>query len=215
MKNFTKMPARIPATAVGRLSIYLRTIEKSKQAKIQTISSSQLAEQSGVNPSQVRKDLAYFGQFGKRGAGYKIDSLLTNLKKILGVNKNWDIVLIGVGNLGSALLAYPGFKKEGFKISAAFDNNLLKIGKRLERIQVQDVEKIDEFLKKEKIRIGIIATPAKEAQNVADRLINGGVKAILNFAPITISAPRGIKVMDVDLTVCLENLVFHLTHNRK
>jgi redox-sensing transcriptional repressor len=209
------MPARIPATGVGRLSIYLRTIEKLKQAKMHTVSSSQLAKQSGVNPAQVRKDLTYFGQFGKRGAGYSIDSLIKNLKRILGVNRNWDIVLVGAGNLGSALLAYPGFKKEGFKISAAFDNNLLKVGKRFERIQIQDIETIDEFLKKEKIRIGIIATPAKEAQDVADRLIRGGVKAILNFAPITISAPRGVKVMDVDLTVCLESLAFYLTHRKQ
>ncbi|HIE43730.1 MAG TPA: redox-sensing transcriptional repressor Rex [Candidatus Omnitrophica bacterium] len=209
------MSAKIPASTIDRLSVYLRVAEQLRQAKMKTVSSSQLAEHSGVNSAQVRKDLAYFGQFGKRGEGYRTTSLLKNLKKILGVNRNWDVVLVGVGNLGSALLAYPGFKKEGFRICAAFDNNLLKIGKRLEEVQIQDIEKIEEFLKREKIRIGIIATPAEEAQSIADKLIKGGVKAILNFAPAALNVSEDIKVKNVDLSRELEMLSYFLAKKKK
>lgn len=205
---------KIPNSAVERLSIYLRTLEKLRREETKTVSSLQLAELSGANPAQLRKDLAYFGQFGVRGKGYEIKSLLKNLRKILGVNRNWKTVLVGIGNLGSALLAYPEFKEEGFEITGAFDNNLLKVGKKMEGIKIQDIGNVEEFLKKEKVKIGIIATPAEAAQDVADRLINGGVKAILNFAPVALNVSEGIKIKNVDLSRELESLSYFLVKKK-
>jgi len=206
------MPARIPTTTVGRLSIYLRALKELDKEKMTTVSSFQLSQKAGINPAQLRKDLAYFGQFGKKGKGYEVIPLLKKLQEILGVDRNWEVVLVGVGNLGSALLAYPGFRGEDFRIRAAFDNNLLKIGKELEGIQIQDVKEIGGFIKKHQIRLGIIAVPASNAQEVADSLIASGVEAILNFSPTSISVSEKVKLINVDLSVCLENLAFYLTH---
>ena len=158
------MQWKIPASTIERLSIYLRTLEKLRTEGIKTVSSSQLANLSGLNAAQLRKDLAYFGQFGVRGSGYDIKSLLKNLRKILGLNRNWKAVLVGIGNLGSALLAYPEFKEDGFEIVGAFDSNSRKIGRKLEGLQVKNIEKVESFLKKEKIKIGIVATPAEAAR---------------------------------------------------
>lgn len=208
------MPWKIPVSTIDRLSIYMRTLEKLRLDGMKTISSLQLAELSGVNSAQLRKDLAYFGQFGTRGRGYDIKSLLQNLKKILGVDKKWKMVLIGVGNLGSALLAYPEFKEEGFEVVGAFDNSFSKVGKKLEGIKIQDIDKVEAFLKREKIKIGIITTPVGVAQEIADRLIKGGVKAILNFSPVSLNIPKDIKVKNVNLSKELESLSYFLVNKR-
>ncbi|MFH1548546.1 MAG: redox-sensing transcriptional repressor Rex [Candidatus Omnitrophota bacterium] len=214
MKNFTKMTWKIPASTIDRLSIYMRALDKLGLDGMETVSSLQLAELSGVNSAQLRKDLAYFGQFGTRGRGYEIKSLLQNLRKILGVDKKWKTVLIGIGNLGSALLAYPEFKEEGFEVVGAFDNSFSKVGKKLEGIKIQEIDKVEAFLKIEKIKIGIITTPATVAQEVADSLVKGGVKAILNFAPVSLNVAKGIKVKNVDLSKELESLSYFLTHKK-
>jgi len=192
----------------------MRALDKLGLDGMETVSSLQLAELSGVNSAQLRKDLAYFGQFGTRGRGYEIKSLLQNLRKILGVDKKWKTVLIGIGNLGSALLAYPEFKEEGFEVVGAFDNSFSKVGKKLEGIKIQEIDKVEAFLKIEKIKIGIITTPATVAQEVADSLVKGGVKAILNFAPVSLNVAKGIKVKNVDLSKELESLSYFLTHKK-
>ena len=138
--------------------------------------------------------------------------MLKKLQGILGVDRKWDVVLVGVGNLGSALLAYPGFKEEGFRICAAFDNDLLKTGKILEGVEIRDIDSIGDFIQEQKIRLAIMAVPASSAQKVADRLTASGVKGILNFSPVNISVPEKVKVINVDLSVCLEGLSFCLTH---
>lgn len=195
---------------MGRLSIYLRILEKLSFAEF--ISSFQLAKEAGVNPAQVRKDLAYFGQFGRRKIGYKTRELSKNLKKILGVDRTWDVVLVGVGNLGSALLGYLRFRKEGFNICAAFDNDPAKIGKKFNGIEVKDIKEIEDFLKRRKVKIGIIAVPPEEAQEIAEILIKNGIEAILNFSSASISVPKTAKVTNIDFTSGLENLTFYLTH---
>ncbi len=208
------MAWKIPVSTIDRLSAYMRALDKLRLDGMETVSSLQLAELSGVNSAQLRKDLAYFGQFGMRGIGYEIESLLKSLKKILGVDRKWKIVLIGIGNLGSALLAYPQFKEEGFEVVGAFDNSAGKIGKKLKKVKIRDIKKIEEFLKKERIQIGIVATPAEVAQEVADRLVKGGVKAILNFAPVSLNVAKGIKVKNVDLSKELESLSYFLTKKK-
>jgi len=199
---------RVPEATVERLSIYLRRIKGLTDEKV--LPSQELAELVGTSDAQVRKDLAYFGEFGIPGQGYPVEKLKQEISHILGVDRIWWVALVGLGNLGAALLAYPGFKQQGFKIKVAFDNDLSKIGKIWQGVKIQDVEKIPQVVSKQEIKIGIITTPAKAAQEVADRLIKGGVKAILNFAPTRILVPECIKLSNVDLSIELEALSYFL-----
>jgi len=199
---------RVPEATVERLSIYLRSIRNLDDERV--LPSQELADLVGTSDGQVRKDLAYFGEFGVPGQGYRVGKLKQEISSILGVNRTWWIALVGIGNLGVALLAYPGFKRQGFKIKAAFDNDLSKIGKVWQRVRIQDVEKIPQVLSKQEIKMGIITTPAGAAQEVANKLVEGGVKAILNFAPARILAPEGVKLRNVDLSIELEALSYFL-----
>ncbi len=199
---------RVPEATVERLSIYLRSI-RNLDDKI-VLPSQGLADLVGTSDGQVRKDLAYFGEFGVPGQGYWVGKLKQEISSILGVNRTWWIAMVGIGNLGVALLAYPGFKRQGFKIKAAFDNDLSKIGKLWQRVRIQDVEKIPQVISKQEIKIGIITTPAGVAQEVANKLVEGGVKAILNFAPARILTPEGVKLRNVDLSIELEALSYFL-----
>ena len=184
-------------------------MEKEGQA---STSSYEIGEKADILDTQVRKDLSLFGQFGVTGRGYKINNLKGKIEEIIGKDSVWKIAVIGVGNLGSALLAYPGFRAECFKISLAFDNDASKIGKKIEGVEIHDIEEIEMFLKKNNIKIGIIATPPQEAQKAVNRLIKAGIKALLNFAPVSISVLQDIKIIDIDLTARLESLAFYLTH---
>ena len=199
---------RVPEATVERLSIYLRSI-RNLDDKI-VLPSQGLADLVGTSDGQVRKDLAYFGELGVPGQGYWVGKLKQEISSILGVNRTWWIAMVGIGNLGVALLAYPGFKRQGFKIKAAFDNDLSKIGKLWQRVRIQDVEKIPQVISKQEIKIGIITTPAGVAQEVANKLVEGGVKAILNFAPARILTPEGVKLRNVDLSIELEALSYFL-----
>jgi len=200
---------KIPEVTVERLSIYLRAIKKFREDEI--LSSQGLAELVGTSDGQVRKDLAYFGEFGVPGQGYKVSKLIEEISHILGLDKDQRITLVGVGKLGSALLGYPGFKSKGFKIKAAFDNDPSKVGKTWQGVTIQNVQKIPRFVSQERIQIGIITTPAAAAQEVADKLVEGGVKGILNFAPTRIVVPDHIKLRNVDLAIQLEGLSYFLT----
>jgi len=192
------------------LSVYSRFLEQVDRRGIVTISSGEIAEGVGVSPAQVRKDLAYFGEFGTRGVGYNVKDLLKHTLKILGLNGKWSVVVIGAGNLGSALVSYRGFRERGFNIVGVFDNDLTKIGKRLMDLEVMGPEKLNETIKEHNVKIGILTVPAGAAQDATNRLVNAGVKAILNFAPTVLSVPDDVEVRDIDLSTRLEILTFHL-----
>lgn len=200
---------KIPAVVIPRLSLYYRVLLDSRRPDF--ISSEEIAELSGFTAAQVRKDLAYFGQFGTPSKGYPVEELRQAIVKILGTDKEWNVALVGVGNLGSALLSYKGFGRLGFKIRCAFDNDLRKIGKNLEGITVQDISELASALKKENIRIAIMTVPAEAAQAVVDVLVKAGVGAILNFAPVRVASPIGVEVLNIDLSIELEKLAYFLS----
>lgn len=208
---------KIPEGAISRLFVYLREIAQLARLNIHTISSAELGERVNLSDAQVRKDLGYFGQFGTSGAGYDTVELKAALEKILGKDKTWNVAVIGAGQLGSALLAYPGFKERGLNIVAAFDADARKTGKRIKELSVQPLEDLPKTIKEAKISIGIISVPAQDAQEVADKLIKSGVECILNFAPATLSVPENVKVKNVDLSRELETLSYFLVNktNRK
>ena len=204
--------SKIPAATITRLSLYSRNLEELVAEDIKVVSSEKLAERCGVNSAQIRKDLAYFGEFGVRGVGYYVRDLLFEIKKILGLNKEWKLCLVGIGNLGSALIAHENFARQGYQFVAAFDNDRHKIGKKLPNgLVVNHIDRLPEIQGYANIEVGVISTPANRAQEVANRLIEVNIRAILNFAPIHIQVPSGYCVENVDFTVKLDNLAYHLT----
>jgi redox-sensing transcriptional repressor len=202
-------PMKIPEKTVTRLSIYLRCLEELEADGVASVSSRQLAERFGLNSAQVRKDLAYFGQFGVRGLGYYIAELKHNLERILGLKQDWEVALVGVGNLGSALIAYKGFQARGFKIGLAFDADPAKVGQLVGDVQITEIAKLVQTVRRKKVKIAVLAVPAAAAQSVADLLVEAGVTAILNFAPAQLTVAEGVKVQNVDLSVLLKTLSYH------
>jgi len=205
----------IPDPTVARLPQYLRTFAAFGQKKTSVISSKELAAASGINPSQVRKDLAYFGQFGQRGIVYDVKILDSKMREILGLHKAWRIALVGAGNLGMALLQYGGFAKAGFKVEAAFDMDPSKVGWELEGVRIWPTPAIRQVVREKKIEIGIIAVPASQAQRVAEELVDAGVRAILNFAPCLLTIPKSVLVRSVDLASELEHLTYFLEKSKR
>jgi len=205
---------KIPEATIIRLSVYSRYLAQVDRRGVVTISSGEIADGSGVSPAQVRKDLAYFGEFGTRGVGYNVKDLYWHIIKILGLNNTWSVVIIGAGNLGTALSMYRGFRERNFRVVGIFDNAPHKIGYRLNGIEVYPVERLKEVIEREKAQIAIIAVPAEEAQNVANELSQTSIKGILNFAPRVLSVPSHIELRNVDLSVNLELLTFNLTFRR-
>lgn len=201
---------KIPEATIVRLSVYSRYLELAEKRGIITISSGEIAEGVGVSPAQVRKDLAYFGEFGTRGVGYNVKDLLRHTLKILGLSHDWPTVLVGAGNLGSALISYRGFRERGFNIIGVFDNDLTKIGKRLLNLEVLAIDELPRVIRERNARIGILAVPSASAQSVTDMMVNAGTRAILNFAPKPIAVPEDVEVRNVDLSVKLEILTFNL-----
>ena len=205
----------IPSVTINRLSIYHRCLEKiletQKEEDLKIVPSFKIEEMTGINSAQIRKDLAYFGEFGKRGLGYPLIDLNRELKKILGLDKKWSVIIAGAGNLGKALIKYKGFQKKGFTIKGIFDNNPSKIGKKLGHIFIYDIKEIEKIIQAENINIGILVIPADSAQEVADKMVAGGIKAILNFAPIHIFLPPEIKIHNVDLSIEFEGLTYYLS----
>jgi len=209
--------SKIPEATIRRLSRYSRCLEQMEEKGEKVVSSAQLANKCMVNAAQVRKDLAYFGEFGIRGVGYYVKDLLSNIKRILGLNREWRMALIGVGNLGSALLSYKDFLKQNYKIVAAFDIDPPKvIGRVSEKlgkpVEILHINRLREVAKERKIEIGLIATPPSEAQGVANLLVEAEVKGILNFAPAQIIVPEGYVVRDVFFTNILDNLAYLLSN---
>ena len=204
---------KIPEATVMRLSVYSRYLMQMQEKGIETISSGEIAAGVGVVYAQVRKDLAYFGEFGTRGVGYKVSDLYGHLIKILGLNHNWNVIIIGAGKLGSALALYQGFNDRGFKVCAILDTNPDIIGRKLTDISVEPLEMLKERVNHYDIKVGIITVPAQAAQEVTDKLVEAGVKAILNFSPEVLRVPAGVMLRNVDLSVNLEVLSFNLSFN--
>lgn len=200
----------IPEPTIERLPQYLRSFADFARNQHRVISSKELATASGINPAQVRKDLAHFGQFGQRGIGYDVKTLDSKMREILGLHKSWRIALVGCGNLGTALLQYGGFSKAGFKIEAAFDVDPSKVGWELEGVRIWATPAIRQVVREKKIEIGIIAVPASQAQRVADDLVDAGIRAIVNFAPCVLTVPKSVLVRGVDLASELESLTYFL-----
>jgi len=200
----------IPNPAVRRLSLYLRQLEAFQRKDRRTISSKQLGESLGLTDAQVRKDLAYFGQFGHPGIGYRVEDLIAQVRKILGTDKTWNVLLVGAGNLGRALMAYKGFEKKGFRLAAVFDADPVKIGKKQGPFPIQPLSELSSTIGTKNIRLAIIAVPADHAQDVADQLAAAGVRGILNFAPVSITVPSEVALTAVDLAVQLEQLSFQV-----
>ncbi len=205
-------PRRIPEATVARLPLYLRSLLEVADAHIVTISSERLAEMAGVNAAKVRKDLSYLGSYGTRGVGYDVQFLLVQINRVLGLTQDWPVVIVGIGNLGHALANYKGFGARGFRIAALVDADPGKVGEIVADLPVRHLDDLPTIAAQEQIAIGIVATPAASAQEVADQLVAAGVTSILNFAPAVITVPDGISLRKVDLAVELQILSFYQQH---
>jgi redox-sensing transcriptional repressor len=200
----------IPDIVVGRLPLYLRTL-KTLAAEGQEITSSlELGARLGLTSAQIRKDLSYFGEFGKQGLGYNIPFLVEQLRRILKVDRVWEVVLVGAGDLGRAVAHYQGFRHRGFRIRMVFDSDSAKIGQTLSEYPIEDMNVLVEKVRTAKIRIAMLAVPAAAAQKVADLLVRAGVKAILNYAPTTLTVPKGITVQNIDPAARLQHMTYYL-----
>ncbi len=202
----------IADSTVRRLSAYLRFLEDFETRGLSTISSEELANRGGTTSAQVRKDLSFFGSFGKRGLGYSVPELAGRLREILGLGREWRVVIVGAGKIGAALAQYRGFRHRGFNILAAYDNNPDKIGRKVEGIPVRDIEQLEHDIQREKPDIVVLTMPGDEAQSVVDRVVKAGVKAILSFAPAQLHAPADVAIKTVNMAMELEGLSFALTN---
>jgi len=210
--------SKISESTIRRLSRYYRYLEKLEEREKKVVTSAHLAAKCMVNPNQLRKDLNFFGEFGTRGLGYHVKDLLSDIRRVLGLNKEWRIAVIGIGDLGSSLLAYNDFLRQNYKIVAAFDVDPLKvIGRVSEKlgqpVEVLHTNRIKEVAKERKIEIGLITTPSSEAQNIADMLVEAEVRGILNFAPTQITVPEGYVLKDIFFTTVLDNLAYLLSNS--
>lgn len=202
----------IPDIVIGRLPVYLRALTFLIAEGRQITSSQELGDRLGISSAQIRKDLSHFGEFGKQGTGYDIHFLYDQLRQILKVDKMWDVVLVGAGNLGKAIADYGGFRGKGFVVQAIFDDNAAKIGTPMgiDNLIVQPVEELADTIVSKGFQVGIIATPAEDAQAVARTMVDAGVKAILNYAPITLTLPANIRVQYIDPVVGLQRMTYYL-----
>jgi len=202
---------QISELTTNRLSVYLRCLNTLDGAGVRTISSQALADQFHLNAAQIRKDLAYFGEFGVRGVGYYVRDLKRHLRQILGLDQKLRVAIMGAGNLGLALADYPGFRQEGFEIAALFDTSSGKVGQQSRGgVPIHDIGELKKIVRRDSIRIAVIAVPASAAQNVLGLVVAAGIKAVLNFSPGTLAVPPEVKMKSVDLTVSLESLSFFL-----
>jgi redox-sensing transcriptional repressor len=203
---------RIADSTVRRLSIYLRFLEEFEGRGLSTVSSDELSRRGGTTSAQVRKDLSFFGSFGKRGLGYSVPELATALREILGLGREWRVIIVGAGKIGAALAQYRGFQQRGFRIVAAYDTNPAKQGERLDGVEIRSFEHLDADVARDHPDIAVLTVPAERAQAVLDRLVAAGIKAVLNFAPAQLSAPPDVTVKSVNMAMELESLSFALTN---
>ena len=215
MPRSSYRPPKIPEMTIRRLSIYARCLLQLEEDGVKSVSSQELAERFNLNSAQVRKDLAYFGEFGVRGIGYYVASLKAELQRILGLDREWAVVLVGFGNLGSALFHYKGFTRQGFKVVAIVDENPAKVGREVERVPVIASRDMAREVKARGIQIAILAVPVEAAQAVTDELVAAGIRAVLNFAPTRLRVPRDVRLNNVDLPIELETLSFYLAKSAR
>lgn len=205
------MSLDIPDVVIERLPQYLRSLRALKNRNIALVSSADLGIESGVTPAQIRKDLSYFGKFGKQGQGYNVKALTDDLTRILGLDQSWPVILAGVGRLGKAILTYPDFTPEGFFIVSAFDSDPVIVGTDVAEITIRPVEQINEYIKENNIRIAILAVPGESASDLIDQLVQSGIRAILNYAPITPKVPDNVQIQNIDPVHSLQTMTFHLS----
>jgi redox-sensing transcriptional repressor len=203
---------RIADSTVRRLSLYLRFLEESAQRGIVTISSDELARRGGTTSAQVRKDLSFFGSFGKRGLGYSVPELTDSLREILGLRREWRVIIVGAGKIGTALAQYRGFRQRGFRVIAVYDRDPKKVGTQWDSMVVRDMATIVEDIAKEEPDIAVLTTPGEEAQAVVNQLIGAGIRALLNFAPVQLQVPADVTLKNVNMAMELEGLSFALTN---
>ncbi len=208
--NNSRTRIEVPKVVVQRLPIYVRVLSQLLESKKQVISSQQLGELLQMTPAQIRKDLSYFGRFGKQGRGYNIQFLLDELRQILGIDRAWKACIVGLGRLGRAIINYPGFSPEGFEIVAAFDNDMTQYNSKLGNISVQSMEEIARTVKEKNISIGIVAVPSNQAQSVIDILVDNGITGILNYAPIAPFAPTNVVMKNIDPVLSLQSMTFYM-----
>jgi redox-sensing transcriptional repressor len=205
------MPEKaIPDIVVGRLPMYLRSLQRMAREGRQVTSSQEIGERLRISAAQIRKDLSQFGEFGKQGTGYNIPFLIEQIQKILHVDRDWETAVIGAGDIGSALVRYRGFANRGFKVKMVFDNDPDIIGVQINDIVVRDVNQLVDEIRAAGIKVAMIAVPAPQAQDVANQLIKAGVQAILNYAPISLNVPQGIHVQQIDPSIDLQRMTYYL-----
>lgn len=205
---------RISESTVSRLSVYLRILKEREAREERTISSEELARRAGTSAAQVRKDLSLFGTFGKRGLGYAVSELVGELESILGLEREWSVALVGAGKIGAALFDYQDFRRQGFFIRAVFDTDEAKVGRAWDGTMIRSDADMERVLREESIEIVIVAVPAAAAQEVVDRVVGAGVRAILNFAPTRLEVPDGVALKNVNMAVELEGLSYALANER-
>ena len=208
------LSTQIPDVVVLRLPLYVRALAQFLAIGADMVSSQQLGDHLQMTPAQIRKDLSYFGRFGKQGTGYNVRFLRDELRQILGLDRDWPACLIGVGRLGQAVVNYPGFIPEGFNIVAAFDSDPELVGKKLSSLDVQPISKLRETVQSKGITIGIVTVPASQAQTVIDYLVSAGVRAILNYAPMAPHVPANVVLRNIDPVLSLQSMTFYLLHDR-
>lgn len=200
---------RIPEATVARLPLYYRALVETADQRVATVSSERLAELAGVNAAKVRKDLSYLGSYGTRGVGYDVEYLVHEISRALGLTHDWPVVIVGIGNLGQALANYRGFGARGFRVAALVDTDPTKVGRRVGELTVEALDDLRRMVRDRHITIGIIATPAHAAQDVAEQLVAAGITSILNFAPAVLTVPDGVSMRKVDLAIELQILSFY------
>ncbi len=204
------MTLEIPEVVINRLPVYARALAALAERGESVVSSQALGEQLDVTPAQIRKDLSYFGRFGKQGRGYNVAGLLARLREILGLDKSWRVCLVGVGRLGQAIAEYGGFEPQGFHIVAAFDSDPAVVGTVVGGVTVSRSDDLDSFLRSQPVDIGVVAVPGRWAQSVVDRLVAAGVGAILNYAPITAHVPAHVNIRHIDPVLAMQSMTFYL-----
>ena len=203
----------IPEVVIMRLPLYLRMLRLLERENQQVINSEELGQRLQLTSAQIRKDLSYFGRFGKQGKGYNVSLLKEELSRILGVDREWRMALVGIGKLGRAILSYGGFVPAGFRIVAAFDRDPELVGRRVSGLTIQPMNELEKTVVEKRIHIGIIAVPPTEAQNVVDQMVKSNIRAILNYAPVTLRVPQNVKVRNIDPVLALESMTYYLVND--
>jgi redox-sensing transcriptional repressor len=209
------LPIEIPAVVIDRLPVYARALTDLETQGRDVVSSQELGEMLGVTPAQIRKDLSYFGRFGKQGRGYNVVRLAQELHQILGLDRQWSMILIGVGHLGRAILAYDGFQPQGFIIVEAFDSDPELVGEKVAGLKVRPTADLTSYLEERQVDIGIVAVPAQAAGPLINELVAGGVRAILNYAPTAVAVPHNVEVKNIDPVLALQSMTFYLKSSQQ